>query len=69
MVLVPTPVIEQAAFAALTLHGATAQNARPVARSIALAERLGARLDPGAATFESDKPIHVYRHPRPEVRQ
>lgn len=41
MVLVPTPIIEQAAFAALTLHGATAQNARPVARSIALAEAEG----------------------------
>ncbi|WP_319937671.1 GNAT family N-acetyltransferase [Allitabrizicola rongguiensis] len=39
------------------------------ARSIALAERLGARLDPGAPTFDYDKPIHVYRHPRPEVRQ
>lgn len=33
-------------------------------RSIALAERLGARLDAGAATLSAD--TLVYRHPRPE---
>nr|WP_245218715.1 GNAT family N-acetyltransferase [Rubellimicrobium aerolatum] len=37
------------------------------ARSAALAERLGARLDPGAAAPEAPgKRILVYRHPRPE---
>ena len=35
------------------------------ARSIALAERLGARLDPDAA-FPGDPPCLVYRHRRPE---
>lgn len=36
-------------------------------RSIALAERLGAVLDPNAAT-PGGKPCHVYRHPAPEAR-
>lgn len=35
------------------------------ARSIALAERLGARLDPSAATPDFDHPCLVYRHPGP----
>jgi RimJ/RimL family protein N-acetyltransferase len=38
------------------------------ARSIALAERLGARLDPDAAVPHPDEPTLVYRHPRPEGR-
>jgi RimJ/RimL family protein N-acetyltransferase len=37
------------------------------ARSIALAERLGARLDPTAATPAHDPCPLVYRHPRPEA--
>lgn len=36
-------------------------------RSIRLAERLGARLDPEARTPEGPVPILVYRHPRPEA--
>ena len=36
------------------------------ARSIALAERLGARLDPNAAS-PGDYPTVVYRHPAPEA--
>lgn len=35
------------------------------ARSIALAERLGARPDPAAATPDADTECRVYRHPRP----
>ena len=35
-------------------------------RSVALAERLGARLDPGATGPKDD--TLVYRHPRPEAR-
>lgn len=39
------------------------------ARSVALAERLGARHDPAAAAPEAPgKRILVYRHPRPEAR-
>ena len=37
------------------------------ARSIRLAERLGARLDP-AAPHPEDDPCLVYRHPGPEAR-
>lgn len=37
-------------------------------RSIALAERLGARLDPDAPTPHPDKPCLVYRHPKPGAR-
>ena len=37
-------------------------------RSIRLAERLGAWLDPDAPQSE-DNPFLVYRHPGPEVRQ
>jgi RimJ/RimL family protein N-acetyltransferase len=36
------------------------------ARSIRLAERLGARPDPDAARPAWDRPCVVYRHPRPE---
>lgn len=36
-------------------------------RSAALAERLGARLDPAAAHPAGDKPCLVYRHPGPEA--
>ena len=36
-------------------------------RSIALAERLGARLDRQAPQPKPDKPCLVYRHPKPEV--
>lgn len=39
------------------------------ARSVALAERLGARLDPGAAVPHPDEPTLVYRHPGPEGRR
>jgi RimJ/RimL family protein N-acetyltransferase len=35
-------------------------------RSIRLAERLGARLDPVARAPEAPGPLLVYRHPRPE---
>jgi RimJ/RimL family protein N-acetyltransferase len=38
------------------------------ARSIRLAERLGARLDPGARYPDND-PCLVYRHPAPEALQ
>lgn len=38
------------------------------ARSITLAERLGATLDPKAQTPDSD-PCLVYRHPRQELSQ
>ncbi len=38
------------------------------ARSIALAERLGARLDPDAPAPFADEKTLVYRHPRPEGR-
>ncbi len=39
------------------------------ARSIALAERLGAVLDPNAATPDKDdEACLVYRHPKPEAR-
>jgi RimJ/RimL family protein N-acetyltransferase len=34
-------------------------------RSIALAERLGATLDPGAPYPRAEKPCLVYRHPNP----
>lgn len=37
------------------------------ARSIALAERLGAVLDPDAPQPKPDQPCLVYRHPVPEV--
>jgi len=37
-------------------------------RSIALAERLGARLDQVAANPRPDTPCLVYRHPKPEDR-
>lgn len=37
------------------------------ARSIALAERLGARLDPQAVAPEGHGEILVYRHPKPEA--
>ena len=33
--------------------------------SIALAERLGAALDPDAAPLPVDKPVLTYRHPKP----
>lgn len=36
-------------------------------RSIRLAEKLGAVLDPAAPQPRSDKPCLVYRHPRPET--
>lgn len=35
-------------------------------RSIRLAERIGARLDPAAAPFPGERPALVYRHPKPE---
>ncbi|MDO6726817.1 GNAT family N-acetyltransferase [Cognatishimia sp. 1_MG-2023] len=35
-------------------------------RSIALAERLGAKLDPEAPQPKPDQPCLIYRHPRPE---
>ena len=35
-------------------------------RSIRLAERLGARLDPAAAPFPGETAAQVYRHPNPE---
>ena len=38
------------------------------ARSIALAERLGARRDMKAA-YPGDKPCYVYRHPKPEASE
>lgn len=38
------------------------------ARSIALAERLGARLDAEAPVPHPEEPTLVYRHPRPEGR-
>jgi RimJ/RimL family protein N-acetyltransferase len=38
------------------------------ARSIALAERLGARRDAGADHPNPDEPCLVYRHPAPEGR-
>ncbi len=37
-------------------------------RSVALAERLGARLDPDAPQPSGDRPCQVYRHPAPEFR-
>jgi len=37
------------------------------ARSIALAERLGAQLDPDARIPRPDDPCLVYRHPAPEA--
>ncbi len=37
------------------------------ARSITLARRLGAVLEPGAA-YPGDDPMLVFRHPRPEAR-
>jgi RimJ/RimL family protein N-acetyltransferase len=37
-------------------------------RSIRLAEKLGARLDPAAPQPKPDDPVLVYRHPRPAVR-
>lgn len=42
---------------------------RDNARSIALAQRLGAVLDPCAATPDPDDDLVVYRHPRPETVQ
>jgi RimJ/RimL family protein N-acetyltransferase len=39
------------------------------ARSIALAERIGARLDPEAKHGFGDEPCLVYRHPAPEGQQ
>ena len=35
--------------------------------SVAVAERLGATLDPKAAIPNPDKPCFVYRHPKPEA--
>ncbi len=35
-------------------------------RSIRLAEKLGARLDPAAPQPRPDDPVLVYRHPKPE---
>ncbi len=37
-------------------------------RSIRLAEKLGARLDPAAPQIDAASPVLVYRHPRPEAR-
>lgn len=37
-----------------------------VDRSVALAKRLGADLDPDAK-YPSEKPCYVYRHPKPEA--
>lgn len=39
------------------------------ARSIALAERLGARLDPAAEAPHPGEPTLVFRHPKPEAPQ
>ncbi len=41
--------------------------AKPNARSVAVAKRLGAELDPNAPQPNPDEPCFVYRHPRPEA--
>ena len=53
------------AFGALGWDTAVSYVAADNARSAALAERLGAVHDPGAAHPVSDKPMRVYRHPNP----
>lgn len=55
------------AFEALGWETAVSYIADGNARSVALAERLGAWLDPEARAPEAAKPILVYRHPRPEA--
>lgn len=55
------------AFGALGWHTAVSYIAHGNDRSVALAERLGARRDDRAAR-PGDRPCHVYRHPRPEPR-
>jgi RimJ/RimL family protein N-acetyltransferase len=55
------------AYATLGLATLVSYIGRGNARSIRLAERLGARLDPAAPHPELD-PCLVYRHPGPEAR-
>jgi len=54
------------AFEALGWETVVSYIAEGNARSVALALRLGAWLDPDARAPEAAKPILVYRHPRPE---
>ncbi len=54
------------AYGSLRLGGLVSYIAEGNARSIALARRLGARLDP-AAPQPVDDPCLVYRHPGPEA--
>lgn len=56
------------AYARLGWHSAVSYIAPGNARSIALAERLGARLDPDAPQIPGKDPHLVYRHPKPEPR-
>lgn len=52
------------AFLDLGWHTAVSYVADANLRSSALAERLGASVDPDAVPMKSDDPIRVYRHPR-----
>jgi RimJ/RimL family protein N-acetyltransferase len=54
------------AYQALGWTTAVSYIAHDNARSIALAKRLGATLDPDAATPRNE-PCFVYRHPKPEL--
>lgn len=54
------------AFTVLGWQTAVSYIAPENTRSRALAERLGARIDPAAAPFPGDKEALVYRHPKPE---
>ncbi|MDP1670116.1 GNAT family N-acetyltransferase [Phaeovulum sp.] len=56
------------AFGPLGWQTAVSYIAPANARSIALAERLGARLDPAAA-HPGDEPTLVFRHPKTEARE
>lgn len=55
------------AFGTLGWHTAVSYIDPGNARSVALATRLGAVHEPGAATPFDDKPCDVYRHPAPEA--
>ena len=57
----------QDAFTRLGWNTAVSYIAPENVRSIKLAERMGAVLDPKAKAPKEDEPCLVYRHPKPEV--
>lgn len=55
------------AYDTLKWNTAVSYIAKENARSIALAERLGAKLDESATQPHPDRPCLIYRHPSPEA--